>query len=115
MPTYYPNDKDKETRRRAGLLSDEFLPGETDVDDPAGGLNAAGTPGGGLASGGLAGTNAGDGGVDEGELTNAMNSGTFDNNGDNVDEQEPESGRSGGAAGGTPAGKRAGPRGHDKT
>ena len=107
---------DENAPRRAGQQPDELLPGETTDKDPAGGINAAGTPGGGLASGGLAGTNAGGGGYEDVNQEDAMNSGIFDHSGDtvdSVDEGTPEAGRSGGAAGGTPAGKRSGPRPHD--
>lgn len=107
-----PSDN-QNTPRRAGLRSDELLPGETPDENAAGGINAAGTPGGGLASGGLAGTNAGDGAYDDIEQEDAMSAGIHDHSGDKVDEDQPESGRAGGAAGGTPAGKRSGPRGHD--
>ena len=117
MPTYFPNNEDDDVaRRRAGLKSDELLPGETNDEGDAhdaGGANAVGTPGGGLASGGLAGTNAGGGGYDDAQLEDAMGAGIYDHSGDKVDEEEPEAGSAGGAAGGTPAGKRAGPRLHD--
>ena len=114
MPTYFPNNEDDDVpRRRAGLRSDELLPGESNDADDAGGTHQSGTPGGGLASGGLAGTNAGDGSYDDVQLEDAMGAGIYDNSGDKVDEEEPEAGSSGGAAGGTPAGKRAGPRWHD--
>jgi hypothetical protein len=111
MSSYFPhNEDDNVPRRRAGLRSDELLPGESTDIDPAGGINAAGTPGGGLAAGGLAGTNAGGGGYDNAELEDAMSSGIHDHSGDQGNENEPEGGPSGGAAGGTPAGKRSGPR-----
>jgi hypothetical protein len=114
MPTYFPHNEDDEVpRRRAGLRSDELLPGESNPEDSAGGINAAGTPGGGMAGGGLAGTNTGDGGYDD-ELEDAMSAGIRDHAGDKIDEGEPEAGPSGGAAGGTPAGKRSGPRLHDR-
>jgi len=112
MPTYFPHDEDQDARRRAGLKSDELLPGESN-DDYEAELNAAGTAGGGLASGGLAGTNASDGSLEDADLDSAMTSGIYDHSGDKDEEEEPEAGRSGGAAGGTPAGKRAGRTMHD--
>jgi len=114
MPTYFPNNEDDPVpRRRAGLRSDELLPGESNEDSGDVGMNAAGTPGGGLASGGLGGTNAGDGAPENADLEDAMSSGILDTNGDADETFEPEAGLTGGAAGGTPAGKRSGRRLHD--
>src|SRR5436305_8513886 len=99
MPTYFPDEEDAPVqRRRAGLRSDELLPGESNDDSP--GFDAAGTPGGGLASGGLAGTNAGDGSYDDAELADGFSVGSADNNGDTLDTDEPEAGPTGGAVGG---------------
>lgn len=93
---------------RAGQRFDENLPGEEDTDSDAS-IHAAGTPGGGTSAGGLAGTNAADGAYDENaNLDDALAAGIHDQNGDQVDEHEPEAGASGGAVGGTPAGKRSG-------
>lgn len=111
MASYFPQQEDDAPRRRAGLRSDELLPGES--NDVSGGRDAVGTPGGGLATGGLAGTNAADGAPVDEELEDAMTSGIFDHSGDKLETDEPESGHAGGAVGGTPAGKRAGNRVHD--
>ena len=110
MPSYFPQQDDN-PRRRAGLRSDELLPGES--NEYSGTREAIGTPGGGLASGGLGGTNAADGAPGDDDLADAMTSGIFDHSGDKAETDEPESGHAGGAVGGTPAGKRAGPRVHD--
>ena len=93
--------------RRAGLRRDELLPGETTDDTGIHDHNMSGTAGGGLAAGGMGGTNAGDGSIDDVAIEGALGSSAADTNGDNIDEEEPQSGRSGGAVGGTPAGKRA--------
>jgi len=112
MPTYFPNEEDAEVpRRRAGLRSDELLPGESNDDST--GRDAVGTAGGGLASGGLGGTNAADGAPDDADLEDAMTSGIHDHSGDKEETDEPEAGHAGGAVGGTPAGKRAGSPMHD--
>jgi hypothetical protein len=102
--------EDEMPRRRAGLRPDERDPDEPAESGDIGGVHAVGTPGGGLASGGLAGTNSGDGAPQNADLDEAMGSGIFDNSGDRVEDDEPQSGRAGGAVGGTPAGKRSSPR-----
>jgi hypothetical protein len=94
--------------RLAGQRPDELLPGQN--SGASGGRYAAGTPAGGLASGGLGGTNAGDGSPENADLDDAMGSGIEDNSGDNIADDEPQSGRRGGAIGGTPAGKRRSPK-----
>jgi hypothetical protein len=91
---------------RAGLRRDELLPGETLDEIGASEPNMAGAPGGGMAAGGMGGTNAGDGSIDDVDIEDALGSSLADTNGDDVDDQQPQSGRSGGAVGGTPAGKR---------
>jgi hypothetical protein len=93
--------------RRAGLRSDELLPGETTDDTGTHDDNMSGTAGGGLAAGGMGGTNAGDGSIEDQDIDGALGSADADTSGDNIDEvDEPQSGRSGGAVGGTPAHKR---------
>jgi len=111
MPSYFPQQDDQDPRRRAGLRSDELLPGES--NEHSGTHEAIGTPAGGLASGGLGGTNAADGAPVDEDLEDAMSSGLYDHSGDKVETNEPEAGHAGGAVGGTPAGKRAGSRVHD--
>ena len=99
----------EDPNRRAGLRRDELLPGESAdysiVDD-----NMSGTPGGGAASGGMAGSNSGDGSTDDVDIIGALGSSDADTNGDNLEDDEPQSGSSGGAVGGTPAGKRSKPK-----
>lgn len=96
----------EEPTRRAGLRRDELLPGETTDELGTHDSNMSGAPGGGGASGGLGGTNAGDGSTDDVDLEGALGSSQADSNGDDVDSEEPQSGRAGGAVGGTPANKR---------
>ena len=94
--------------RLAGQRRDELLPGQNSGARTS--RYAAGTPAGGAASGGLGGTNAGDGSPENADLDEALGNGASDNSGDNVEDDEPQSGRSGGAVGGTPAGKRVSPK-----
>ncbi len=107
-PEHAPAEDDAPfSERRAGLLPDELLPGESN-EQSAGDRLAAGTAGGGLAEGGLAGSNLGDGSPDEAELEEATAAGIYDDLGNEEGEaDEPQAGHAGGAVGGTPAGKRA--------
>jgi hypothetical protein len=94
--------------RVAGQRADELLPGQNSGQRSRD-VGAIGTAGGGLAAGGMAGSNAADGQPDE-NLEDAMAYSSADNSGDNVETDEPQSGRAGGAVGGTPAGKRVKPK-----
>lgn len=55
---------------------------------PERGVDAAGTPGGGTAAGGLAGTNIDDGSPENADLDDALGSGLYDNEEEDISEEE---------------------------